>query len=386
MTTVLQLSKRNRQLLPFLLATLAAMLIACLLVEQARNIDSEVFSRLVVAFGASDEQVKALRPAGWVSPSGVLNGTGFLLFSAASMMAIFKIHDRTRSLLVILQLIVLSVLYQWALWQFLALHGHPLGYAAAVALGAAAGGLFRTRETDRRAKEVQYYELMLRNRELAETRIALIKQDEVERRMLAADLHDQVLNDLKQVLHRFENYVKEPTDTENAEKIRSMTNQVMREIREVMDSLCPSVLEHLGLGAAIEDCLRRGSERSGFKVRFRGKVEQEELQVLSLIEQSLLYRLVQESITNICKHAEAKTVRATLEKEEETTLVVRITDDGKGIDPTKMRADSRGLRYMRLRAELIGATISWMAGENAKGTTVEIRVNLANRKPQAETE
>lgn len=110
------------------------------------------------------------------------------------------------------------------------------------------------------------------------------------------------------------------------------------------------------------------------------------MQVLSLIEQSLLYRLVQESITNICKHAEAKTVRATLEKEEETTLVVRITDDGKGIDPTKMRADSRGLRYMRLRAELIGATISWMAGENAKGTTVEIRVNLANRKPQAETE
>lgn len=384
MTTVLQLSKRNRQLLPFFLATLATMLIACLLVEQARNIDSEVYGRLVMAFGASDEQVKALHPVGWGSLAGVLNGAGFLLFSAASMMAIFKIHDRTRSVLVILQLIVLSVLYQWALWQFFAVHGHPLGYAAAVALGAVAGGVFYTRETERRAKEVQYYELMLRNRELAETRIALIKQDEVERRMLAADLHDQVLNDLKQVLHRFENYVKEPTDTENAEKIRSMTNQVMREIREVMDSLCPSVLEHLGLGAAIEDCLRRGSERSGFKVRFRGKVEQEELQVLSLIEQSLLYRLVQESITNICKHAEATMVRATMEKEEETTLVVRITDDGKGIDPTKMRSDSRGLRYMRLRAELIGATIAWLAGENAKGTTVEIRVNLANRKPQSE--
>jgi hypothetical protein len=41
---------------------------------------------------------------------------------------------------------------------------------------------------------------------------------------------------------------------------------------------------------------------------------------------------------------------------------------------------------MRLRAELIGATISWMAGENATGTTVEIRVNLANRKPTSETE
>lgn len=384
MTTVAQLTKRNRHLLPFVLATLGTMLVACLLVEQARNFDSEVFSRLLVAFGATEEQVKALRPGGWISVTGALNGAGFLLFSAASMLAIFKIHDRTRSALVILQLIVLSVLYQWALWQFLSMPGHPLGYAAAVALGAAAGAVFRSRETERRAKEEQYYVLMLRNKELAETRIALIKQDEVERRMLAADLHDQVLNDLKQVLHRFENYVKEPSDTENAEKIRSLTNQVMREIREVMDSLCPSVLEHLGLGAAIEDCLRRGSERSGFKVRFRGKVEMEELAVMSLIEQSLLYRLVQESITNICKHADAKKVTATMEKEADSTLVVRINDDGKGIDPSKMRSDSRGLRYMRLRAELIGATISWMAGENGKGTTVEIRVNLANRKPAAD--
>lgn len=380
MTTAAQI-KQTRQLLPFFLATLSAMLIACLLVEQARNIDSEVFSRLLVAFGATDEQIRALRPGGWISLPGLLNGAGFLLFSAASMMAIYKILDRSRSILVILQLIVLSVLYQWALWQFLAIPGHPLGFAAAVALGAAAGAVFRTRETERRSKEKQYYELMLRNKELAETRIALIKQDEVERRMLAADLHDQVLNDLKQVLHRFENFAKEPTDTENAEKIRSLTNQVMREIREVMDSLCPSVLEHLGLGAAIEDCLRRGSERSNFKVRFRSKIDQEELAVMSLIEQSLLYRLVQESVTNICKHADAKKVSATMEKEADTTLVVRITDDGKGIDPGKMRSDSRGLRYMRLRAELIGATISWMAGDNAKGTTVEIRVNLAGRKP-----
>jgi signal transduction histidine kinase len=151
----------------------------------------------------------------------------------------------------------------------------------------------------------------------------------------------------------------------------------MGEIREVMDSLCPSALEHLGLAAAIEDCCRSAGERGKFKVRFKNSADEALIDRLDMVEKSLLFRLVQESLTNICKHADAKVVRANLTSEE-VTLEIKIADDGKGIERDKLQAPSRGLRYMRQRADLIGATIAWQAGDDGKGTAVTIRLSLAS--------
>jgi signal transduction histidine kinase len=147
-----------------------------------------------------------------------------------------------------------------------------------------------------------------------------------------------------------------------------------------MDSLCPSALEHLGLSAALEDCARKAGEKGGFKARCKSKIEDADVEKLSLVEQSLLYRLVQEALTNVIKHAEAKTVRINSEMSGDN-LVVTVADDGKGIPDGKLSEDSRGLRYMRQRADLIGATISFRAGDGmaGPGTIVEIRVDLAGR-------
>jgi signal transduction histidine kinase len=89
---------------------------------------------------------------------------------------------------------------------------------------------------------------------------------------------------------------------------------------------------------------------------------------------------VQEALTNVIKHAEAKTVRINSEMSGDN-LVVTVADDGKGIPDGKLSEDSRGLRYMRQRADLIGATISFRAGDGmaGPGTIVEIRVDLAGR-------
>jgi signal transduction histidine kinase len=157
----------------------------------------------------------------------------------------------------------------------------------------------------------------------------------------------------------------------------------MVEIREVMDSLCPSALEHLGLTAALEDCARKAGEKGGFKARCKSKVEDADVEKLSLVEQSLLYRLVQEALTNVIKHAEAKTVRINTERAGES-LLVTVSDDGRGMPEGKANEESRGLRYMRQRADLIGATISFRAGDlvansGNPGTVVEIRVDLAGR-------
>ncbi len=382
---------QHRPLLPMALSCLAVFLLAVLLTGQCRELDREIFERLALSFGQTEAELSSqlaerVSP-NWFGCQGLAGWLGILVFAAAAIFTGFKLPLIPRTFALV-SLFVLSLLYQWNVWHLLHWPGHPVGLLCAIIGGAIAGCLLRDKEMHRRLSEAHYYELKLRNQELLDTRLALLKQDEMERRILAADLHDQVLNDLKQVVQRFESYVKAP-DSGTADTIRILTNQVMREIREVMDSLSPSVLEHLGLGAAIEDCLRRGSDRAGFKVRFRNKLDSCDLDGFSLVEQSLLYRLVQESITNICKHAGASMVRASMEKEEDS-LLIRISDDGKGINKDMTRADSRGLKYMRYRADLIGATIFWKTGDDGKGTTVEIRVSLTppaqESKPEKQEE
>lgn len=361
---------------PVLTAPLFVLALAWMVSRETNGFEKEVFERLILAFGEAprhDAIVTAGSFSGWdVAIEALL----VLVLTVASTWAGFRLAAVARSI-VLVQLFVLSLLVQWALWRWAGIDGHPMFYFTAVFAGCLAGYGFRAWDKQKKRSESQYYELVLRNRELNETKLQLVKQDEVERRMLAADLHDQVLNDLKQISHKLDEF-ETSHDPALGSSIKTLLNQAMGEIREVMDSLCPSALEHLGLAAAIEDCLRRGSERAGFKGRFRSKLEGGELDCLSMVEQSLLYRLVQESITNVCKHAKAKTVRASMDVENEH-LVIRVTDDGGGIDPSKLRDDSRGVRYMRQRGDLIGATIAWRAGDQGKGTVVEIRMDLAGR-------
>jgi signal transduction histidine kinase len=352
-------------------------LLSWLVVSQAAGLDRETFERLVEVFGSHPigrEQAGA-EPA--LLLKGFFQLVPILVFAAAATWSGFRLSVVPR-LLVLVQLFVLTLLSVVGFWQLFKVPGHPLGYFTAVFVGTLGGYSLRRLELQRRKQESQFYELFLRNKELQETKLQLVKQDEIERRMLAADLHDQVLNDLKAVRHKLDSYLVTP-DAAVADSIKSLLNQAMDEIREVMDSLCPSALEHLGLVAALEDCLRRGSERGGFKVRFKSKLQNEALDVLTMVEKSLLYRLVQESVTNICKHAGASIVRAAVDMDGEH-VSIKVTDNGRGIDPAKLREDSRGVRYMRQRADLIGATIAWRSGEDGKGTTVEIRISLAGRK------
>jgi len=147
----------------------------------------------------------------------------------------------------------------------------------------------------------------------------------------------------------------------------------------VMDSLSPAVIEHLGFAAAVEDCLRRAGERGRFKVRFKKEGAVDQLATLDLIEQTLLFRLVQECGNNITKHGQASLVKLHLEVQDDA-LLIRVSDNGVGIPEAVDVNDSRGLKYMRQRGDLIGATIAWLAGEGGKGTTVEIRLPLKNKQ------
>ncbi len=298
---------------------------------------------------------------------------GLLLFSSCSVWAGYKFSGVGR-IVFIFQLLVLSLVYQLAGWQFFKATGHPVSIAAAICTACFVGWLLKLRDDERRQFNARQIELKLRNEELQESRIALVKQDESERRLLAADLHDQVLNDLRTIQKNFELYANHP-GPEARDKINLLLKQTMGDIREIMDELCPVMLEEFGLSAAIEDRLDKAAQLAGFEVRFSQTVKGNHLDTLLPVQKLLIYRLVQESLTNVCKHANASRVRVSIEYED-SQLIFSITDNGKGIEANSLSESSRGTLYMRLRAALIGAKVSWKQGPDGKGTTVEIRLHV----------
>src|SRR5207249_2602746 len=118
-----------------------------------------------------------------------------LAFAVAAALCCVHLRGLSR-IIVLVQLCVLSIILQWGLSQLGRIETHSSFFVLAILSGAAAGYGIQKYDLRRKNAESQYYELLLRNRELQETKLQIVKQDEVERRMLAADLHDQVLNDL----------------------------------------------------------------------------------------------------------------------------------------------------------------------------------------------
>ncbi len=359
-------SKKQRRFALTLASSLVAGCLSLYLGSLLPELDQALRHGLADTFG----QQTSVNASGTVAPGAVC----VLVIAFAACLVGSRLTSLPRSIC-LLQLFVVSVLLQWfALYS--KLPSSPAAYLLAIATGCGVGywlRLFWQQETKHQA---QYYELVLRNHELQEARLQMARQDEVDRRLLAADLHDQVLNDLKLIAEKV-NALKANPGQDPGNEIETLLQQTMTDIREVMDSLSPATLEHLGLPASLEDLLRRAAERGGFRTRFEHSLTENDLSAVGQIEQILLYRIVQECCTNICKHSQAKRVKGSLERDGKR-LIVTIVDDGVGIDPSINSQQSRGFNYMRQRADLIGAQIAWLPGDEGRGTKVEIRMPLVS--------
>ena len=348
-------------------STLVIAVVAACILTQSRILDTTAASGLCHLLGVDTTLVLEK-----TITAQALNSALSLTCACITFVCARQLKGLARAV-VMVQLLALTVLLALPIYKIVLSTLEPFTYLSFGLLGLSFGlASARLREVNERSR-TQQVESLLRNRELLETRLQLIKQDEIERKMLAADLHDQVLNDLKLMLQML---VKQK-DILSDSFLTSATARIelaMENIRQVMESLCPSDLEHIGLIAALEECLKDRAEKADFLPQFRCEIAESDIQALSKIEKALLYRLVQESITNICKHANATRVRLTVIMQNKE-LWIRVVDDGIGLQ--KNGSDkSRGLQYMRLRAEIVGARINWAQGNNEKGTAVDIRKNL----------
>ena len=205
---------------------------------------------------------------------------------------------------------------------------------------------------------------------------------ESERKLLAADLHDQTLSDLREMALLARRLYDKPVDAMTNEvrdglaKIVAGVTATMDEVRRAMENLSPSALDTLGLIPAIESCLARASTAGDriFATRFSCSIKEYEIS-LSDTEQLLLYRIVQEALNNISKHANARQVEVMMMRAM-GDMLIRVTDDGCGMTNSSDLRRARGMENMRYRAKLLGAQITWLNSTAKQGTVVEIRLPL----------
>jgi two-component system sensor histidine kinase UhpB len=193
---------------------------------------------------------------------------------------------------------------------------------------------------------------------------------ESERRRIAGELHDEVGQVLTGVLLQLDALGRAaPGAADEVEATKRATRQALEEVRRIAQELRPEMLDQLGLVSALTELTRRFAEHSGVTVERRFAVD---LPQLSSDAELAVYRVAQESLTNVARHAQASRVELSLEAGP-GSVVLAVVDDGRGFDEPSAENGSGGLRGMRERAILVGGALAVKRG---RGGGVEVRLEV----------
>ena len=200
----------------------------------------------------------------------------------------------------------------------------------------------------------------------------VVEAQELERRRLARELHDQTGQELTSVLLGLKAVEEAQTDEERAESLATVREQVvetLHDVRRLAVELRPKALDDFGLVAALERLRDTFAERTQMRVDLEANVGDR----LPTDVETALYRIVQEALTNIVKHAEASAISIVLARRERSITAV-IEDDGRGFTP-EGDGDGLGLLGMRERLALLGGKLKIESSPGA-GTTIVAEVPL----------
>lgn len=202
----------------------------------------------------------------------------------------------------------------------------------------------------------------------------VVAGQEVERRRLARELHDETGQALTSILLALR-AVEEAGSGDGLQKsvsdVRELVVATLQDVRKLAVQLRPAALDDFGLVPALERLVQTYSETTGIAVELEAGLGEHRLPAEL---ETTLYRIVQEALTNIVKHADATKVSVLLVRREGSVTAV-IEDDGRGFDPRNTREDRLGLLGMRERAELHDGRLKIEAAEGS-GTTLVVEVPL----------
>lgn len=252
----------------------------------------------------------------------------------------------------------------------------PLETPGGVLAVAAIRDLTERKAADRQ-REHLYEELRRSRGRLAVLSTRLLATQESERRAIARELHDEIGQALTAVSVNLQRLRTAADDGDRAEIVGesiTITQETLRQVRDLSLDLRPSLLDDLGLGPALRWYAERQAQRCGFAVALADEIG--DVRYPAPVE-TTCFRVAQEAITNVARHAGAHTVRVGIRREgDELHLVVE--DDGVGFDveaarDRATRGQSLGLLGMEERATLAGGRID-IASQAGTGTRVLVRL------------
>jgi len=202
----------------------------------------------------------------------------------------------------------------------------------------------------------------------------VVAGQELERRRLARELHDETGQALTSILLGLR-AVEEAGGRDDIRTavgdLRELVVATLQDVRRLAMQLRPKALDDFGLVPALERLVQTFAETSGIRVDLEPQLGEERLPAEV---ETTLYRIVQEALTNVVKHAEASRVSILLVRRDGSATAV-IADDGRGFDPATAPTDRLGLEGMRERAELHEGRLAVETAPGA-GTTLVVEVPL----------
>jgi signal transduction histidine kinase len=229
-----------------------------------------------------------------------------------------------------------------------------------------------------RQGRLRYSELVQSRGELQQLSARLVDAQETERRAISRELHDEVGQALGLLLMdagRLSNQLGSANETgqQLVGNIKTVAERTVQTVRNMALLLRPSMLDDLGLVPAVEWYAREMSRRGVIEVEVRAENVSEELPDEVKVG---VYRIVQEAVNNVQRHAKAKNAVVELEQNG-NAIRVKVTDDGNGFDPK--RARGMGLLGMEERVKRLGGTIEIDSRPGA-GTSIRAELPLASTR------
>ena len=202
----------------------------------------------------------------------------------------------------------------------------------------------------------------------------VVTAQELERRRLARELHDetgQALTSILLGLRAIDDTAEAPAAKQAVEDVRELVRSTLQDVRQLAVDLRPKALDDFGLVAAVERLAHAFAEQTGIAVEFVPTLSERRL---PFEVETALYRIVQETLTNVVKHARASRVSVVLTRKDDSVSMI-VEDDGVGFDPARTRDDGLGLVGMRERVGLLGGRLTVESRPGA-GTTFVAEVPL----------
>jgi signal transduction histidine kinase/ligand-binding sensor domain-containing protein len=207
----------------------------------------------------------------------------------------------------------------------------------------------------------------------------LIESQEAERKRVASELHDSIGQDLlvikNKLLLGLQSEVEQKESSKDFREAVDHVSNSLKHVREISRNLRPLQLDQIGLTAALEAAIETAAESS----HLGSEIEIENIDnLLSKDEEINLFRIVQESLNNILKHAHATALNVKLVKTNKT-VILEVSDNGQGMDGREgSKHSGLGISSMNERARILGGELKFESN-SGKGTKVILTVALGER-------